>query len=65
MTSILSGSAPAENRLKDYIRLGCNQTYYDVNYEKHMSEQCIELLHTVGIVISDGASGKGVAEVLM
>lgn len=58
MTPIFSGGSPGENRLREYTRLGCNQTYYDVNYEKNMPDQCKDLLHSVNIWVFDGAEGN-------
>lgn len=58
VTPLLTGSGPAENRLREYTRLGCNQTYYDIDYEKTMPDQCKELLHSVDIWVFDGATGK-------
>lgn len=58
VTPIFSDGTPGEQRLREYKRLGCNQTYYDVNYEKNMPDQCKELLHSVNIWVFDGAAGK-------
>lgn len=58
VTPIFTVGSPAENRRREYIRLGCNQTYYDIDYEKNMPDQCKELLHSINIWVFDGATGK-------
>lgn len=58
VTPIFSGGTPGEHRLREYTRLGCNQTYYEVNYESNLPDQCKELLHSVNIWLFDGAEGN-------
>lgn len=58
VTPIFTGSIPAETRLREFTQLGCNQTYYDVNYEKTASQECRDLLNTVSIFVFNGAARK-------
>lgn len=57
-TPIFSGSPPAESRKHDYVALGCNETYYDVNYNAETREKCKDLLNTVSIYVFGGAARK-------
>uniref|UniRef100_W4VRM4 Putative laminin n=1 Tax=Corethrella appendiculata TaxID=1370023 RepID=W4VRM4_9DIPT len=56
VTPIFEGNAPGEQRLKDYKLLGCNDTYYDVNYDSEAREECKDLLNKVSIYVYNGAS---------
>lgn len=58
VTSIFSGSPPAENRLREYMRFNCNTTYYDVNYDQKLNEQCRDILMKTSVVEFNGAVRK-------
>lgn len=58
VTQLFKGSPPAESRRHQYIALGCNQTYYEVNYEENLRPECKDLLNTVAIFVYDGATRK-------
>lgn len=58
VTTIFSGSVPAENRFQEWEHFGCNQTYYDVNYDSNSLDECKELLNTVSIYVFNGAARK-------
>lgn len=55
VTPILDGEGPSEARRREYIELGCNETYYEVNYEKDTRQECIDLRSTVSTYVFDGA----------
>jgi laminin, beta 1 len=57
VTPIFAGSAPAENRMREYVRHGCNQTYYEVNYDSSVvAGECKDLLNQVSIYVFNGAT---------
>lgn len=55
---IFSGTPLAENRLREYTNFNCNTTYYDVNYDQKLNEQCRDLLNAVSKVQFNGATRK-------
>lgn len=58
VTPVFTGTESAKNRLDEYTLLGCNQTYYDVNFESvGVDPKCKDLLNTVSIYVFDGATG--------
>lgn len=58
VTSIFTGSPPAENRLREFMRFNCNTTYYDVNYDQKLNDQCRDLLMKTSVVEFNGAVRK-------
>lgn len=59
VTPVFTGTESAKNRLDEYTMLGCNQTYYDVNFESGgVNQKCKDLLNTVSIYVFDGAARK-------
>lgn len=54
-TPVFHGSPMAENRLREYNDLGCNQSYYNLHYNSVARERCKEFLDIASISIYDGA----------
>lgn len=56
VTPIFHGNPPAEVRYREYQNLGCNQTYYDVNYDMDARPECKDLLNMVSVFVFNGAT---------
>lgn len=57
VTSIFTGSTPADYRRQDFEYYRCNDTYYDVSV-RDVNKKCEELFQMAGTFIHDGASRK-------
>lgn len=58
VTPIFHGNPQAEVRYTEYQNLGCNQTYYDVNYDSEARPECKDLLNMVSVYVFNGATRK-------
>uniref|UniRef100_A0A8D8FJB6 Laminin subunit beta-1 n=1 Tax=Culex pipiens TaxID=7175 RepID=A0A8D8FJB6_CULPI len=56
VTPIFHGTPQADLRYREYKDLGCNQTYYDVNYDASARPECKDLLNTVSVFVFNGAT---------
>lgn len=57
VTSIFSGSTPADYRKQDFDYYRCNDSYYDVGV-RDINKRCEELFQMAGTLVYDGASRK-------
>lgn len=57
VTSIFSGSVPADIRKQDFDYYRCNDTYYDIA-AREVNKRCEELFQMAGTLVYDGASRK-------
>lgn len=57
VTSIFSGSIPADYRKQDFDYYRCNDSYYDVGV-RDINKRCEELFQMAGTLVYDGASRK-------
>lgn len=58
VTTILRGSAGADERLDEYNYNGCNDTLYRITYDKDARPFCSNIYHTTSTIIHNGAQRK-------
>lgn len=58
VTSIFTGSAPADYRKQDFEYYRCNDTYYDIAFSETVNKRCEELFQMAGTLVFDGAARK-------
>lgn len=57
VTSIFSGSTPADYRRRDFDQYRCNDSYYDIA-GRETDKRCEELFQMAGTLVFDGAARK-------
>lgn len=57
VTTIFSGSSPADYRKQDFDHFRCNDSYYEVSV-KDGNKRCEELLRMAGTLVFEGATRK-------
>lgn len=58
VTTLFSQRPEAGIIIDEMKRFNCNSTYYEVNYDKKLDQQCQDLINSIAVIINNGATGK-------
>lgn len=58
VTTLFSERPETRNIVNELKRYNCNTTYYEVNYDKKLDQQCQDLINSIAVIINNGATGK-------
>lgn len=58
VTTLFSQRPETRNIVDEMKRLNCNTTYYEVNYDKKLDQDCKNLIDSIAIIINNGATGE-------
>jgi laminin beta 1 len=57
-TLVSMTGAEIDNIRREFEYYGCNQTYYDLNYDDHSRGRCKNILNMVSTYVFNGATRK-------
>lgn len=58
VVTLFSQRPEVANIVEEMKRYNCNTTYYEVNYEKKLDQECQDLINSISVIINNGATGK-------